>query len=444
MSGMVVLGAQESGVGAALLAKKLGMPVFVSDAGNIPVGFRERLDAAGIAYEEGGHSVARVLKADEVVKSPGIPDSASIVRALRDRGVPVIAEVEFAARHTDAMIVGVTGSNGKTTTTLLIHHILRKAGMDAALAGNVGTSFAGLVAEGKHAVYVLELSSFQLDGVKDLKPHVAVLTNITPDHLERYGNRMENYANAKFRITMNQGPEDHFIHNADDPQTRLGLLRHNIKARQWPFSMRVPIEQGGCILNDNLHITIAKTTFDMSMIDLALHGKHNVYNSLAAGIAARVLEVRKDALREALSDFQNVEHRLERVGIVNGVEFINDSKATNVNSVWFALESMVKPVVLVMGGVDKGNDYKELRELVRQKVKAIVCLGTDNHKIIEAFGDLVPAIVETSSAQEAVLRSYEASDPGDVVLLSPACASFDLFENYEDRGRRFKAAVRAL
>ncbi|MGV9011708.1 MAG: UDP-N-acetylmuramoyl-L-alanine--D-glutamate ligase [Flavobacteriales bacterium] len=444
MSGMVVLGAQESGVGAALLAKKLGMPVFVSDAGQVPEKFRRMLDEAGIAYEQGGHSVAKVLQADEVVKSPGIPDTASIVRALRNKGTPVIAEVEFAARHTKGRIIGITGSNGKTTTTLLVHHILRKAGIDAGLAGNVGTSFAGLVATGGHDWYVLELSSFQLDGVKNLKPHVAVLTNITPDHLERYDHRMENYANAKFRIAMNQGPEDHFIHNVDDPQTRLGLLRHNIRARQWPFSIRVPIEQGGCILNDNLHITINQTTFDMSILELALHGKHNTYNSLAAGIVARVLEVRKDPLREAFSDFQNVEHRLERVGMVNGVEFINDSKATNVNSVWFALESMVKPVVLVMGGVDKGNDYKELRELVRQKVKAIVCLGTDNAKIKEAFGDLVPHFVETSSAEEAVARGYEASEPGDVVLLSPACSSFDLFENYEDRGRRFKQAVRAL
>jgi UDP-N-acetylmuramoylalanine--D-glutamate ligase len=444
MNRMVILGAQESGVGAALLAKKLGFPVFVSDAGLIPERFRKALEEAAIPFEEGGHTVTKVLKADLVVKSPGIPETASMVKALHARGTPVIAEVEFAARHARGRIIGITGSNGKTTTTLLTHHILRKAGLDAGLAGNVGTSFAGLVAQRDHAWYVLELSSFQLDGLRDLRPHVAVITNITPDHLERYGNRLENYADAKFRITLNQGPQDHFIHNVDDPQTRLGLLRHNVKAQQWPFSIRVPIEQGGCLLNDNLRITIANTDFNMSILDLALQGKHNVYNSLAAGIAARVLEVRKDALREALSDFQNVEHRLERVATVNGVEFINDSKATNVNSVWFALESMVKPVVLVMGGVDKGNDYGELRELVRQKVKAIICLGKDNAKIIEAFGDLVPAISQSGGAQEAVVRAYEASEPGDVVLLSPACASFDLFTNYEDRGRQFKAAVRAL
>ena len=444
MKKLVVLGAQESGVGAALLAKKLGIPVFVSDAGSIPPNFLMRLEKAGIAYEQGGHTVRTVLEADEVVKSPGIPETASIVRAIRDKGIPVIGEIEFAARHVDAPIIGITGSNGKTTTTLLVHHILKKAGIDAGLGGNVGTSFAGLVAAGGHAIYVLELSSFQLDGTRTLKPHIAVLTNITPDHLDRYGNRMENYVDSKFRITMNQGADDHFIYNADDPQTREGIRRHTVKARQWPISIQVPIEQGGYLQNDNLHINTDQTTFNMSILELALQGKHNVYNSLAAGIAARVLEVRKDVVREALGDFQNVEHRLERVGLVNGVEFINDSKATNVNSTWYALESMEKPVIWVMGGVDKGNDYAELRELVRQKVKAIVCLGVDNEKIHKAFGDIVVNMVDVNSADQAVNTGYELSEPGDVVLLSPACSSFDLFENYEDRGRRFKAAVRAL
>lgn len=442
--GLVVLGAQESGVGAALLAKKLGIPVFVSDAGLVPKSFSARLDAAGIPYEQGGHSVAKVLGADEVVKSPGIPETASIVRALREKGVPVIGEIELAARHVEAPVIGITGSNGKTTTTLLIHHILKKAGIDAGLAGNVGTSFAGLVAQEKHAMYVLELSSFQLDGTSSLRPHIAVLTNITPDHLDRYGNRMENYVDSKFRITMNQGPEDHFIYCADDPETITGMRRHSVKARHWPFSIRVPVEQGGSLHNDTIHITTDQTTFNMSILDLALQGKHNVYNSLAAGIAARVLEVRKDVVREALGDFQNVEHRLERIGMVNGVEFINDSKATNVNSTWYALESMEKSVIWVAGGQDKGNDYTELRELVRQKVKAIVCLGVDNAKIHKAFGDIVANIVDTASADQAVNTGYELSEPGDVVLLSPACASFDLFENYEDRGRKFKAAVRAL
>ncbi|MBZ0206750.1 MAG: UDP-N-acetylmuramoyl-L-alanine--D-glutamate ligase [Flavobacteriales bacterium] len=444
MRKLVVLGAQESGVGAAMLAKKLGIPVFVSDAGLIPEAFSARLDKAGIPYEQGGHTVSRVLEADEVVKSPGIPGTASIVRAVRDKGVPMIGEVEFAARHVHAPIIGITGSNGKTTTTLLLHHILQKAGMNAGLAGNVGTSFAGLVAKERHEIYVLELSSFQLDGTRTLKPHIAVITNITPDHLDRYDNRMENYVDSKFRITMNQGPADHFIYCADDPQTREGLRRHTIHAHQWPFSIRVPIEQGGSLHNDNIHINLNQTTFNMSILELALQGKHNVYNSLAAGIAARVLEVRKDVVREALGDFQNVEHRLERVGLVNGVEFINDSKATNVNSTWFALESMEKPVIWVMGGVDKGNDYAELRDLVCQKVKAIVCLGVDNERIHKAFGDIVENIVEVTSAEQAVNTGYEVSEPGDVVLLSPACASFDLFENYEDRGRKFKAAVRAL
>ncbi len=444
MKKLVVLGAQESGVGAALLAKKQGIPVFVSDAGLIPESFSKRLDKAGIPYEQGGHTVKTVLDADEVVKSPGIPETASIVRALRDKGVPVIGEIEFAVRHVNAPIIGITGSNGKTTTTLLVHHILAKAGMDVGLAGNVGTSFAGLMAKESHAMYVLELSSFQLDGTRTLKPHIAVLTNITPDHLDRYGNRMENYVDSKFRITMNQDAGDHFIYCADDPQTREGLRRHSVKARQWPFSIRVPIEQGGYLQNDNIHITTNQTTFNMSILELALQGKHNVYNSLAAGIAARVLEVRKDVVREALADFQNVEHRLERVGMVDGVEFINDSKATNVNSTWYALESMEKPVIWVMGGQDKGNDYNELRDLVRQKVKAIVCLGVDNEKIHKAFGDIVTNMVDVNSADQAVNTSYELSEPGDVVLLSPACASFDLFENYEDRGRRFKAAVRAL
>lgn len=444
MKELVVLGAQESGVGAALLAKKLGMPVFVSDAGLIPEHFAAKLEQAGIAYEQGGHSVAKILAADEVVKSPGIPETASIVRALREKGVPVIAEVEFAARHVKVPIIGITGSNGKTTTTLLLHHILQKAGMDVGLAGNVGTSFAGLVARERHDILVLELSSFQLDGTYGLKPHIAVITNITPDHLDRYDNRMENYVDAKFRIAMNQGEEDHFIYCADDPQTLEGLKRHKVRAHKWPFSIRVPIEQGAYLKNDNIHIHTNQTTFEMSILELALQGKHNVYNSLAAGIAARVLEVRKDVVREALSDFQNVEHRMERVGKVNGVDFINDSKATNVNSTWYALESMEQPVIWIVGGVDKGNNYTELRDLVRQKVKAIICLGKDNAKIQKAFGDIVPKMAEATSAEQAVMTGYELSMPGDVVLLSPACASFDLFENYEDRGRKFKAAVRAL
>ncbi len=444
MSGLVILGAQESGVGAALLAKQRGIPVFVSDAGPIKANYRAELVANDIAFEENGHTAATVLAADEVVKSPGIPDSAALVRAASERGIPVISEIELASRHTSSTIVGITGSNGKTTTTLLTGHILRKAGMDVGVGGNVGNSFARLVAERDRPVYVLELSSFQLDGIRTFRPHIAMLLNITPDHLDRYAYRMENYVASKFRIAMNQTADDHFIHCADDEEIERGLPLHPVKARRWPFSIMHPQPLGGQLLDDHLHITTQTSTFSMSIFDLALQGKHNVYNSLAAGIGARILEVRDEVLRESLSDFQNVEHRLERVGTVDGVEFINDSKATNVNSAWYALESMEKPVIWVMGGTDKGNDYAMLRDLVKQKVKAIVCLGTDNSKIHKAFGGVVPTIVDTASAQQAVRSAYDLSEEGDVVLLSPACASFDLFENYEDRGRQFKAAVRSL
>jgi UDP-N-acetylmuramoylalanine--D-glutamate ligase len=380
-----------------------------------------------------------------VVKSPGIPDTAALVRGAVERGIPVISEIEFAHRYTKATIVGITGSNGKTTTTLLTGHILRKAGMDVAVGGNVGTSFAGLVAERDRAVFVLELSSFQLDGIRDFRPHVAILTNITPDHLDRYAYRMGNYVASKFRIAMNQRETDHFIHCADDPETRAGLDLHSVRARRWPFSLNSPQPLGACLIDQTLQIrTDNQNPFSMSILELALQGRHNVYNSMAAGIAARVLEVRNETIRESLSDFQNVEHRLERVADVNGVVFINDSKATNVNSAWFALESMDRPVIWIMGGTDKGNDYSTLLDLAKQKVKAIVCLGKDNSKIIAAFGKVVPTIIETDSAGLAVRQSYDLSEPGDVVLLSPACASFDLFENYEDRGRKFKAAVRLL
>lgn len=442
---LVVLGAQESGTGAALLAKKRGVPVFVSDAGKIKDDYKKVLIEHDIEFEEGGHSANRVLGANEIVKSPGIPDTASLVRAAGEKGLPVISEIEFASRYTNATIVGITGSNGKTTTTLLMGHILKKAGLDVAVGGNVGTSFAGLVAERDYPLYVLELSSFQLDGIRDFRPHVAILTNITPDHLDRYAYQMSNYVASKFRIAMNQRDTDHFIHCADDPETVKGLGLHNVKARRWPFSIDSTQPLGGYMKDKTIHLTTDnKHPFSMSILELALQGRHNVYNSMAAGIAARVLEVRNETIRESLSDFQNVEHRLERVATVNGIEFINDSKATNVNSAWFALESMEKPVIWVVGGTDKGNDYSSLMDLVKQKVKAIVCLGTDNSKIIEAFGHLGKEIVETDSASKAVLRSYELADKGDVVLLSPACASFDLFENYEDRGRKFKAAVRSL
>lgn len=441
---LVILGAQESGTGAALLAKKRGVPVFVSDAGHIKADYRKTLIDHDIEFEEGGHSANRVLAANEIVKSPGIPDTASLVRGAVEKGIPVISEIEFASRYTKATIVGITGSNGKTTTTLLTGHILKKAGVDVAVGGNVGTSFAGLVAERDHPLYVLELSSFQLDGIRAFRPHVAILTNITPDHLDRYAYQMRNYVASKFRIAMNQRDTDHFIHCADDPETITGMGLHAVKARRWPFSLSTTQPQGAYLQDKTLHFTVHQNQLSMSILELALQGRHNVYNSMAAGIAARVLEVRNETIRESLMDFQNVEHRLERVATVNEVEFINDSKATNVNSAWFALESMEKPVIWIVGGTDKGNDYTSLLDLVKQKVKAIVCLGKDNEKIHQTFGHLVPTIVDTDTAALAVQHSYDLSEPGYVVLLSPACASFDLFENYEDRGRKFKAAVRSL
>lgn len=444
MKKIVVLGAQESGVGAARLAKQRGLDVFVSDMGAIKPLYREALTANGIAFEEGGHTAARVFDADEIVKSPGIPDSAALVRSAVEKGIPVISEIEFAYRYCNGRIVAISGSNGKTTTTLLTHHILRRAGFDVAVGGNVGTSFASLVADGDHAWYVLELSSFQLDGIREFRPDIAVLLNITPDHLDRYQYRMENYVASKFRIAMNQRENDHFIHCADDPESNAWLQQHSVKAQRWPFSIQHLVEEGAYLQDGHIHITTNRSTFSMSIIELALKGKHNVYNSMAAGIAARVLDIRKDVVRESLIDFQNVEHRLEHVATVHGVEFINDSKATNVNSVWYALESMDKPVVWVAGGQDKGNDYSSLMSLVKEKVKAIVCMGVDNAKIHEAFGGVVPTILDTASAEQAVIAANSIAESGDVVLLSPACASFDLFANYEERGRMFKAAVKAL
>lgn len=444
MTKLVIIGAQESGVGAARLAQQRGLDVFVSDGGTIKPNYREALVKAGIAFEEGGHTAERVLGADEIVKSPGVPDTASLIAAARERGIPVISEIELAYRYCKGTIVGITGSNGKTTTTLLTHHILQRAGLDVALGGNVGNSFAALVADGDHAHYVLELSSFQLDGIQSFKPHIGVLLNITPDHLDRYAYRMENYVASKFRIAMNQGADDHFIHCADDTTIAEGMRLHAVKARKWPFSIKHSVAQGAFLDSDSIHITTDQTTFNMSIIELALKGKHNVYNSMAAGITARVMDIRSEVMRASMSDFQNVEHRLEHVAMVHGVEFINDSKATNVNSAWYALESMDKPVVWVVGGQDKGNDYTQLLELVKHKVKAIVCLGVDNSKIQKAFAGVVKDIVETQSADHAVQAAYALAESGDVVLLSPACASFDLFENYEERGRRFKAAVKGL
>ncbi|MBC9813682.1 UDP-N-acetylmuramoyl-L-alanine--D-glutamate ligase [Crocinitomicaceae bacterium CZZ-1] len=442
---IVVLGAGESGVGAAILAKKQGWNVFVSDFGKIKNSFKQELDENGLEWEEGKHTEARILAAAIVVKSPGIPDKAPIVKQLHEKNIPVISEIEFAGYYNTAKTICITGSNGKTTTTMLTYHILKKAGIHVGLAGNVGQSFAKQVAEETFDWYVLELSSFQLDGMFDFKADIAVLTNITPDHLDRYEYQLQNYVDSKFRILQNMTANDWFIYNADDKIIEAELAKRTIAAQLAPFSLTKELAQGGYVNNEQqITITTNKEQFTMSIHELALKGKHNTQNSLASGIASRLLEIRKETVRESLTDFVNVEHRLEFVAKVHGIEFINDSKATNVNSTWFALESMDKPTVWIVGGVDKGNDYSELTELVRDRVKAIICLGVDNSKIIEAFTGVVDTIVEARSAMEAVAYGYRLAKKDETVLLSPACASFDLFENYEERGNLFKEAVRAL
>ncbi len=450
MKKLVVLGAGESGVGAALLAHQKGWEVWVSDAGKVKEKYKNVLSHHGISLEEGGHSEEVILQADEVVKSPGIPDHVPLVKKLVAKGIPVIGELEFAGRYTKAKCIGITGSNGKTTTTLLIHHILKRAGLNVGIAGNVGDSFAKVVAEGDRFEWmVLEVSSFQLDGMFDFKCDIAILLNITEDHLDRYEYDLMKYARSKMRITQNQTADDWFIYNMDDPVTAEVMKTISIEARKAAFSIN---ETTGTVahFNDNqIIINLPDVHRDINPIimtiqELALQGKHNLYNSMASGIAARILEVRKDLIRECLTDFQNVEHRLELVNEVYGISFINDSKATNVNSTWYALESMSAPVVWIVGGVDKGNDYEQLKEMVTKKVKAIVCLGKDNKKLHEAFGGLVENMVDADNMRDAVLAAYKSGLKGDVVLLSPACASFDLFEDYEDRGRQFKESVRNL
>ena len=441
---IVILGAAESGVGASVLALKKGFDVFVSDGGKIAEKYKNVLTKYSIPFEEGMHSPENILNATEVIKSPGIPDKAAMVNRIRDSKIPVISEIEFAGRYTNAKMIGITGTNGKTTTTLLTHHILKKAGLNAGLAGNVGKSLAMQVAEENYDHYVIELSSFQLDGMFDFKCDIAVLTNITPDHLDRYEYKLENYALSKFRITQNQTASDVFIYNTDDQITGEYISKINIKAQQYPFSIKKKVNKGAWLENNSIQLLTNTNQFTMLIQDLALQGKHNIYNSMAAALSARSLEIRKEVVRESLSDFQNIEHRLEHVMNVNGIEFVNDSKATNINSTWYALECFHKPVVLILGGVDKGNDYAMLEDLIKEKVKAIVCLGVDTKKIHNAFKSLVTEIVDVTSAVDAVNESYRLARPGDVVLLSPACASFDLFENYEDRGRQFKAAVKGL
>ena len=440
---IAILGAGESGIGAAILAMKKGWNVFVSDFGTIPEMYKGVLEEKGFEWEEMRHTESRILTADLVVKSPGIPDTADLIKKLNEAGIKVISEIEFAGYYTDAFKICITGSNGKTTTSMLTYHILKKAGFNVGLAGNVGDSFAKLVAEESYDYYVLELSSFQLDGMRDFKADIAILLNITPDHLDRYEHKMENYINSKFRIIKNQTADDWFIYNKDDKNITGWLETASISAKEAPFSLSDKLEQGGYLNKEQITINI-KDQFTMSIHELALKGKHNVQNSLASGITSRILEIRKESIRESLSDFVNVEHRLEFVAKVHGIEFINDSKATNINSTWFALESMENPTVWIVGGVDKGNDYAELLDLVKDKVKAIICLGKDNKKIKDTFTGVVENIVEANNAMEAVAYGYRLAKKDETVLLSPACASFDLFENYEERGNEFKKAVRAL
>ena len=442
---LVILGGGESGVGAALLAQQQGYDVFLSDGGNLKDNYRTELQQHQIPFEEGQHSVEKILSADEIVKSPGIGEKNEMVKQIRQKGISVISEIELAFRYKgDSKIVAITGSNGKTTTTALIYHICTNAGLDVALVGNIGYSFARQVSEKPSALYVLEISSFQLDDIKTFRPHIAVLLNITEDHLDRYDYQFSNYINSKFSIIANQTMEDYFIYCEDDEVIMQKIPLINLHTNPLPFSMKHEVKKGAYIKGDQMMLRIQEERVSMSIYDFALKGKHNQYNTMAAGIAAATLGIRKEKIREAVNNFQSLEHRMEFVAMVRGVEFVNDSKATNVNSTWYALESMNKPVVLVLGGVDKGNDYQLIAELVKEKVKAIVCMGTDNKKIIQAFKNIVPVIVETESAKKAVNASFKLATKGDVVLLSPACASFDLFKNYEDRGTQFKNAVKEL
>ena len=441
---IVILGAGESGAGSAVLAQKQGFDVFVSDKGQIKENYKEILDKHNIKWEEENHTESIILSADEVIKSPGIHEDAPIILKIREKKIPVISEIEFAGRYAKGIKICITGSNGKTTVTNLIYHILKKAGKNAAMTGNVGNSFAMAVAEGSYDYYVIELSSFQLDGMYEFKADIAVLMNITPDHLDRYDHKFQNYIDSKFRVTQNQQKEDYLIYWEGDPIIKTELSRKKFGMTLLPFSDEIKEGMTAYIENEELIIDFQNKISLMTIHDFALKGRHNTYNSMAAAIAGKILNIRKEVIRESLADFQGVEHRLEPVITVCGINFINDSKATNVNSTWYAIECMENDIIWIVGGIDKGNDYTELFPVVKKKVKAIVCLGKDNKKIIEAFKDLVPTIVETSSMEEAVRSSYYLAKKGETVLLSPACASFDLFKNYEDRGRQFKQAVRNL
>lgn len=441
---LVILGGGESGVGTAILGKKKGYDVFVSDFGKIKEHYKEILGINKLPWEEERHTEELILNADLVMKSPGIPDKSPIIKALKKKGVPIISEIEFAYKFIEVDTIGITGSNGKTTTTMLTHYLLKQGSLNVGLAGNVGKSFAWQVAENKHEGYVLELSSFQLDGIKKYRPHIAVITNISPDHLDRYDYKYELYIEAKFRITMNQTEDDYLVYDADDEAIAKWLENNKTKAKKVPFSLTKELKYGIYIKDNTITSNLTNEEFTMPINELSLEGKHNVKNAMAATAVAQLMRIRKETIRESLSNFQGVEHRLEKVLKIQNVQYINDSKATNINSTFFALDSMNTPTVWIVGGVDKGNDYSELMPLVREKVKAIVCLGVDNQKIVDAFGSVVDVMVETTSMQEAVKISQKLAEKGDTVLLSPACASFDLFENYEDRGKQFKNAVQNL
>ena len=442
---LVILGAGESGVGTALLAKQKGYEVFVSDAGTIKANFQKELEDNGIEFEGGTHSVDKILTADEVMKSPGIPEKNEMVKAIRAKGIPVVSEIEFGYRYKGtSKIAAITGSNGKSTTTALLYHICKLVNEDVAMVGNIGFSFARQIAMAPKALYIIEVSSFQLDDIQYFKPEIAILLNISEDHLDRYDYQFENYIKSKFRIVENQTQEDYFIYCIDDEVIVKHLELLTTNTNPLPFSMKQEVKKGGYIKNDQMMLKIQEERVTMSIYDFALKGKHNAYNTMAASIAATTLGIRKEKIREAVSNFHSLEHRMEFVATVRGVDFINDSKATNVNSTWYALESMQKKTVLILGGVDKGNDYELIAELVKEKVKAIVCMGTDNKKIIDFFKDLVPTIIETDSAKKAVNASFKLAEKGELVLMSPACASFDLFKNYEDRGRQFKESVKEL
>jgi len=441
---LVVLGAGESGVGTAILGKQKGFDVFVSDKGIIAEKYKKVLLNNDISFEEGIHTETKIFEADLVMKSPGIPDKIQFIKELKEKGISVVSEIEFASKYTNGVIVGITGSNGKTTTTMLVNHILKKAGLKVSMGGNIGESFAQQVAEKKADIHVLELSSFQLDGIQNFAPHIAIITNITPDHLDRYDYNFENYVNSKFRVTENQTEDDFLIYDFDDVVILKWLKNNKVKATLLPFSIEKELEKGVYLKDKQIIMNYKTVQKIMGISTLALKGKHNTKNAMAAAMAASLLKVRKDTIRESLEDFEGAEHRLESVLKINGVQYINDSKATNVNATFYALDCMQSPTVWIVGGVDKGNDYLDLMPLVREKVKAIICLGVDNQKIVNTFYNVVDLIVETAGAEEAVKVAYKIAEKGDAVLLSPACASFDLFENYEDRGNKFKKAVREL